>query len=154
MSHQQAPKYLFVFVFILDWGKSLVLPTMQHLCDTENIWLDTAWQQPCQFQVEVGCMGVGGYIPSVCMCVCVCVHVCAGICVCVCVCARYQWPSDPLPSKISLSPLHHLYCLWDVLMCESKFYWIICGLQRYMGWCWSVQVFVFSSEAASVANVS
>ena len=100
------------------------------------------------------CVYGGGGLHSFCVYVCVCVHVCAGICVCVCVCARYQWPSDPLPSKISLSPLHHLYCLWDVLMCESKFYWIICGLQRYMGWCWSVQVFVFSSEAASVANVS
>jgi len=48
-----------------------------------------------------------------------------------------------------------LFCwLWSVLICKSKFSWMICGLQWYMEQHRSVQVFVFSSTVASVGNNS
>ena len=158
VSNRLQNTYLFLGLFYI--GEN---PLFYQQCNTCVTLKTFDWTQhdnslvSFKFRLCVWGWGVT-FLLCVCVCVCVCVCMCVCVCACLwrhlCVCARYQWPSDPLPSKISLSPLHHLYCLWDVLMCESKFYWIICGLQRYMGWCWSIQVFVFSSEAASVANVS
>ena len=62
-----------------------------------------------------------------------------------------QWPLTI--RGFPVSP-HRLCWLWCVLMHESRFSRIICGLQWDMGWHQSVQVFAFSSIVASVGNSS
>ena len=69
-------------------------------------------------------------------------------------CSRCQCPNDPFPFEICVSPLRRLCWLWYVLMRESKFSSMMCGLQWYVGWPRSIQVVVFSSVVASASNIS
>ena len=58
---------------------------------------------------------------------------------------RCREPNDLFSFEIFLSPLGSLCWLWCVLMHESKFSCIFCGLQWYLGRRRSIQAFVFSS---------
>ena len=44
--------------------------------------------------------------------------------------------NDPFPFKIFMSPLCCLCWIWYVLIHESKFSWIVCGLQCFTGGHW------------------
>ena len=84
-------------------GKFLVLQTTQRgwrgKLDADWI-IDTAWQQPCQFQrVKVHSHS-----------------------------SRRHWPNDPFPFKSLLFAFRRLFWLWCVLMSESNISWNICGL--------------------------
>ena len=81
-------------------------------------WLDTAGQQPCQFQIQSS----------------VKVQTC-------------QWPSDrPFPCETFVPPLRRLCRLWCVLIRESKFSCIICGIQWYVGWLGRLGVAFFNTD--------
>ena len=60
----------------------------------------------------------------------------------------------PWPFQIFLPPLCHLCCVWWVLRHESRFSWMICGVQWYAEKHQSMRVFVFSSVVAFVSNGS
>ena len=118
--------FIFVVVDVVVWsGRSFVFTNnaTPWTSKTRNRWLDPTWRQPYQFQVQS------------------LIKVCFD-------CSRRQSPNDPFPLEIFLSPLRCPCWLRCVLMCKSKFSWIICGLQRYVSVRTSVRFLLDSITAA------
>ena len=82
-------------MLIFRSGNSFVSPTMHSVTSKTRNWLDIAWKQTYQFQVQSSII----------------VHF---------DCRRRQWSTDPFPFKIFLSPLRRLCWLWCVLMRDNN----------------------------------